>query len=336
MDFSTAYDGISNENLGTVYLLYGQEHLFIDKYMARLAQAAKASLIRFDYENGDTQEALLELQSVSLFSDQPLVVLRNCTAITTQGKTSEHAELLESYIKTPVPGRTLIVTVAADKVDERKKLTKAMKKHVVVECHTPNEAVAMRMLKSEVNERALNMVDDAISELWFRTGSVSQATNEIDKLAVYSDSQTIGVEDVRELVAKTLEESIFDWVDHVVSGRIYQATQLLTDLQRQGQEPLALLGMLARQFRMMWFTKALQRKGMRQADIAKIAKVHPYALRIAEKQSHAFSLNHLEQFILAASKCDYDIKRGRQDGGHAILYIMLLTAQSTTEQVRAR
>lgn len=308
----------------------------MDKFTARLAKMADTNVVRFDYEDGDTEDALLELQSVSLFSQQPIVVLRNCTAMTTQGKVSEQSDRLESYIKTPVPGRTLVVTAQTEKLDERKKLTKALKQHVVVECHTPKESAALGWLQDELSHRSVRMTKDALNELWRRTGAVSQATNEIEKLAVYSVGEAIDINDVRALVSKTLEESIFDWVDHVVSGRIHRATQVLTDLQKEGQDPLALLGMLARQYRMMWFAKALQRKGMGQSEIAKIAKVHPYALRIADGQARAFSLENLERLLLEGAQCEYDIKRGRQDGANAILYMMLRTAQSTTTQERVR
>lgn len=337
MDFLTAFDGLRpGATLAPVYLLYGREHLFMERFVDKLARVAETDVLRYDYEDDNVEEAVLELQTVSLFFQQPIVVLKNCTVFLSQGKASGQLELLEAYLKKPITDRILVMTVNGEKLDERKKLTKAAKKYIAIDCNTPKGPAALRVLSAEVASAGIKISQDALTELWNRTGSVSLAAGELEKLSVYAGEGEVTRHDVQVLVTKTLEESVFDWIDHVANGRIHLATSQLVDLQRQGYDSLALIAMLCRQFRTMWFAKALRSRKMSQDEIAKTAKVHPYALRIAEKQAAAFTIVGLETLLMKAAELEYDIKRGRQDAANAVVLLMLLTSQITTGRQRAQ
>lgn len=337
MDFSTAYQQLSPGRVGPVYLLYGTEHVFMDRFVKKLLTCADADTVaKFDFEEDGVEEALLELQTMSLFSQQPIVLLENCTAMTSQGKAGAQAEALEAYLQNPINQRTLVVSVHAEKLDERKKLTKTAKRHIVVDCLTPKEPVALKLMQEEATASNLQIEGAAIKEIWHRCGSVSLSFNEMKKLAVFALGRQVTLEDVQILVAKTLEESVFDFVDKVVHGHMGSAISMLSDLKHQGYEALALLSMLVRQYRMMWFAKALSQKGMSVDAIAKEAKVHPFAMRVADRQARHFSLSALERIIVSAAQFEYDIKRGRRDANQVIELFMLLCARSTSERARAQ
>ncbi|GMA59994.1 DNA polymerase III subunit delta [Alicyclobacillus fastidiosus] len=337
MDYTTAYDQLNSGQVAPVYILYGEELFFMDQFTRKLTEMSDGqSCARFDFEEDGVEEALLELESVSLFLAQPVVVIRNCTAFLSQGKAGTQADLLESYLQNPVSQRTLVITVNGDKLDQRKKVTKAAKRHIVVDCQTPKPPVAIRILKQECKRMGMQMADDALEELWRRTGTVTRAGNELEKLSIYALGRSVTTQDVQLLVAETLEETVFDWVDHVTQGRIAEASFKLADMARQGYDPLALMAMLARQFRMMWFAKALSKRGMRIEDIAKEAKAHPFAMKVADRQARNFALSDLESLIRNAADFELDIKRGRRDAQQAIELLMLSCAGSTSTFRRAK
>lgn len=297
--------------------------------IAQLVTASQAeTAVRYDFEEDGVEQALLELQSVSFFLQQPLVVINNCTVFLSQGKNSAQGEALESYLQNPVSNRVLVLTVQADKLDERKKITKAAKRHLVVSCQTPKEAAALKMLQAYATEQAIQIQGNALAELWRRTGTVTLARNELHKVGLYAGGKAVTEADVRMLVTQTLEETVFDWVDHVIKGQLVTATEHLVDIERQGYDPLALLAMLARQLRLMWYAKALQQKGMRLDDIAKEVKAHPFALRVADRQSKKIPLAALERTITQAADIELDVKRGRRDPQHAIELFMLQCAKN--------
>lgn len=336
LDFFSAYDKILPGQVGPVYLLYGREYLLVDRFVKRLIECTDAGVVaRYDFEEDGLENPLLELDTVSLFEQQPVVQIRNCTFFLSQGKSGTQADLLEKYIQSPAPGRVLVMTVDGDKLDERKRLTKAVKRHLVVDCQTPKQPLAMRYLTQVAHDTHMDLDVGALDELWRRTGSISQAMNELSKLAVYASGRLVTREDVSALVENTMEDTVFDWVDHVAQGRISMATQSLQAMRYQGYDPLALIAMLVRQIRMMWFAKSLSTKGMTPDDIAKVAKVHPFAMRVAMKQSGSFGLTSLESLLALAADCEYDIKRGRRDGLQA-LELLMLTAAHEAKRLRQR
>ncbi|WAH38525.1 DNA polymerase III subunit delta [Alicyclobacillus dauci] len=337
MDFQSAYDQLVQGQVGPVYLLYGQEHLFMDMFVDKLVASTEAeSVVRFDFEEDGIDEAMLELQSVSLFLQQPIVVIRNCTPFLSQGKSGSSADVLEAYVQNPIRTRTLVMSVSADKLDERKKLTKAAKRHIVIDCKTPKEPVAIRFLETVVATEGMDTDRAVLTELWHRTGSVSQAVNELRKLTLYAVDRSITVQDVRDLVAQTVEDTVFDWVDDVIQGRIATAMTSLVDLSHQGYDPLGLLAMLARQLRMMWYAKVQGGRGIRIEDIAKEVKVHPFAMKVAERQARNVTSSALETLIRQAADYEYDVKRGRRDPGQAIELLMLSCARSMSTRPRAK
>ncbi|EPZ44319.1 hypothetical protein N007_11100 [Alicyclobacillus acidoterrestris ATCC 49025] len=337
MDFVTAYEQLTSGKLAPVYVLYGTEALFMDRFTQKLVELSDGqALARYDFEEDGVDDALFELQSVSLFLAQPVVLIRNCTAFLAQGKAGASGEALEAYLQNPVSERTLVVTVPGEKLDERKKVTKAAKRHIVIDCRTPKPAVALRVLKQDRDRLQVDLTDDALDELWRRTGTVTHASNELEKLSIYALGRTVTVEDVRALVAQTMEETVFDWVDHVTQGRIGHAFANLQEVARQGYDALSLLAMLARQFRLMWFAKALGQRGMRMEDIAKQAKAHPFAMKVADKQARNFTLSAIERLICQAADYELAVKRGRRDAQQAIELLMLAAAGSTSALRRAK
>lgn len=287
-------------------------------------------MTRYDFEEDGVENPLLDLDTVSLFSQQPVVHLRNCTLFLSRGKAGASTEMLETYMQNPAPGRVLVMTVDGDKLDERKRVTKAAKQHLVVNCQTPKAPVATGYLARVAEEGQLQIDDEALTELWRRTHSISRAMSEIDKLGIYASGRAIERQDVTMLVADSVEDTVFDWVDHVANGKISIAMDGLKAMAHQGYDPLALIAMLARQIRMMWFAKALSAKGMVLDDIAKLAKAHPFAMRVAARQAGSFTVSALESLLVRAADCEYDIKRGRRDGLQALELLMLTAAKEAT------
>ncbi|WP_067621585.1 DNA polymerase III subunit delta [Alicyclobacillus acidiphilus] len=326
MDFFQAYEQISAASLASVYVLYGTETGLMDMFVNRLVEQSPAQRVsRYDYEEDGVEQALLDLDTFSLFAEPTIVLIRNCTAFLSQGKTSGQGDELLAYLSNPAPGRTLVLTAAADKLDERKKITKEAKRHMLIQCQTPKGNIARNYLAREAKRQQIAIDDAAVETLWRKCQTITQCLSELKKLSVYALARTISAADVEKLVPQTIEETVFDWVDHVVQGHVAAAINSLQSLARQGYDALALIAMLVRQIRMMCLAKELSARRVSPEEMAKIGKVHPFAMKVAIRQSGAFSERGLERLLLLAADCEYDIKRGRRDGIHA-LELLILTA----------
>jgi DNA polymerase-3 subunit delta len=133
---------------------------------------------------------------------------------------------------------------------------------------------------------------------------------EIDKLLLYADGRQVTEEDVLLLASRAREESIFDLVECVGRREVDEALRLLHHFLDGNEHPLRLLGMLARQIRILIQVSELRAEGKGQSEIAKRLKMHPYAVKMLAEQALNFTMEQLEQAHALVVETDWKIKTG--------------------------
>jgi DNA polymerase-3 subunit delta len=134
---------------------------------------------------------------------------------------------------------------------------------------------------------------------------------EIEKLLLYADGRAVNTEDVRTLVSRAREASIFDLVDCVGRRQTDQALVLLHLLLDDNVRPLYLLAMLARQVRILIQVSELQEQGLSQTEITGRLKLHPFVVKKGVAQAPNFSIAQLEAAHQSLVETDWLIKTGR-------------------------
>lgn len=324
-----------------VYTLVGSEISLARRFLHAVHQRQQelgglfVDLQRFRFDEDGCETALFACRSVSLFAAVSVVSLENCSAFVAAAKTRFDVTALEAYLSDPVPGRTLVIHVP-DKLDERKKLTKLAKKHTVIDCHPPGEEAATEILHEMAREFGVDVARTAVAELWRRCQSVSLAETELQKVWTYTGGRTIQAEDVAVLVPAPADDNIFAWIDAVVTGHAQQAFSVLRDIRISGHDPFSLLALLARQIRLMWFARVLSERGRSQQEIATAAGAHPYAVKVAMKQSQRLTPTVLEGLLLVLADAEYLMKSGRRDPELTLEWIVLACAAGETSGTRLR
>jgi DNA polymerase-3 subunit delta len=92
-----------------------------------------------------------------------------------------------------------------------------------------------------------------------------------------------------------------------------EAFSILHDLLKQNEEPIRLLALLARQFRIIFQVKQLKDSGYTQGEMAKRLRLHPYAVKVALGQAKAFEKPELLRILNEMAEADYAMKTGRMD-----------------------
>ena len=135
---------------------------------------------------------------------------------------------------------------------------------------------------------------------------------EIEKLLTYVDrARPIEEEDVRLLVSYTQEANVFEMVDAIGQRNSEQALRLLHKLLEDGAAPLALLGMITRQFRIMMQIKELQGEGLARSEIGQRLQLHPFVVQKGARQARNFTMEQLERAYDRLLETDWAIKTGR-------------------------
>lgn len=313
---------ISKKLVDPVYLLYGTEAFLINETKQLLVdnvleeEEKDFNFSVYDLEETSIEEALEDAETFPFMGEKRLVILQNPLFLTSEkskGKIDHQLSKLESYLKQPAPYSILVFSAPYEKLDERKKITKELKRNATV---VEAKKLTEQETKAWVRERAVThgsgIENDAIELLLALAGTnLFMLTSEIDKLALYAgENQLIRKEMVDHLTARSLEQTIFSLVDKVVHKNVEAALRIYYDLLKQNEEPIKILAVLTGQFRLIYQVKELARKGYGQQQIAGTLKIHPYRVKLAAGQAGAFSDEELSRIIMLLADADYQMKTG--------------------------
>jgi len=151
---------------------------------------------------------------------------------------------------------------------------------------------------------------------------------ELDKLSLYAGpSGTVTSDQVDRLFARTTEQNEFLLIEEAVRMRLERAFSILYDLIRQKEEPIKIVMLLARQFRIMLQAKELARQGFSPQQIASNVGVHPYAVKVALEQGKRYDSRRLADMLSQLAELDYRMKSGAIDKLLGLEMFLLKLAQ---------
>ncbi len=173
---------IEKSQFAAIYLVYGNESFIINETKQRIISwAISEEEMDFNFSSYDLEETPIEVaiedaETFPFMGERRVVVLQNpvfLTAEKTKEKVEHNIKRFEQYIQSPAPYTILVITANYEKLDERKKITKSLKKTAeVVEAKKLNE----QELKSWVRERAarnsVQIDEDAVELLLTLQGQI--------------------------------------------------------------------------------------------------------------------------------------------------------------------
>ncbi|MFZ4451963.1 DNA polymerase III subunit delta [Salibacterium aidingense] len=325
MEYIHLMKDIEQNKISPLYLLYGKEEYLIKNTIEKIVSVTLAEQEKdFNYSVYDMKDtpvdiALEEGETLPFFGEKRVILLKNCyflTGVKEKEKIEHNLSYLEQYIEDAPRDTVMIMTVSHEKLDERKKIVKKLKKHgVYMEASAFDEKNMEAWLQDYTEAMSVTMTDKAKTKVMQLAGKdMMMLSSEMDKLAMYTGRGGQITEDtVERLVPRTLEDNVFELVDHVVNARAEKAFRIYYDLMKQNEEPIKILALLARQFRIILHVSQLKKTGYSRQKIASRLKIHPYAVKIAEDQSKTYSVATLTDVLQELAEADYHVKTGRVD-----------------------
>jgi len=302
-----------------LYLLYGTKEYLIKSEIKKIAQEFDdININKFDLDNDIIENIINDCITLSLFSTKKLVICENANMFT--GSTSKDSETIETYLNSPNPDTTLIFVVNNEKIDERKRITKLIKKNGIVKSFNDNEN-SHQLIKDELKNYQIN--NNIINLLLNRVGENPRILqSELQKLKLYKDNNIITEEDIINVTTK-VDTDIFKLLDNIVKNNKNEALEAYYEMIKINEEPIKIIIMLANQFRIMYQCKELLKKGLSEKDIASTLKIHPYRVKLAIQNSRKYSSELLLQYISDLADMDINIKTGQIDKNLALELFIL-------------
>ena len=314
---------IRKEKLAPCYLVLGTEKFLQDQVRTEILKKIKIdgeddlNFLSFDMENSSIDEVIAEAETLPFFGDQRLVFVENPYFLTGEKGTNgidQNTDLLVNYLKEPLETTVLVIFAPYEKLDERKKVTKQLKKTAItIDVKQLDEKAVRQYLLNTLENSEIKMDRQAI-DLFLRITDLdlSKMMRELQKILLYGQEQeVITVKEIEQLVPKTLEHNLFDMTQYILSGRTEQALRLFQDLVTQGEETIKINAILLSQIRLFLQTKFLVKIGYQQANIAETLKIHPYRVKLAMQEVRKFDEQTLRRLFDELVEMDYEIKSGK-------------------------
>lgn len=291
-----------------VYLLYGTKDFEIEEEIKKLSKDIdEMNISKYDLNNDMLSLALEDAKTMSLFGDKKIIIVDNANMFT--GSTSKDSDLIEEYLNHINENTTLILIVHNDKLDTRKKITKLIKKVGKVQefiGELDATSLVRRLFKNyNIDYKTIQLFIDRVGN------NPLIIQNEINKIKIYKgNDRNITEEDILNLTTKLIEIDIFKLIDYIVRKNKEKALELYYEMLKMNEEPIKIVVILANQFRIMYQSKELLKKGYSEKDIASTLKIHPYRVKLAIQNSRNYTSDILLKNLNDLADIDIGIKTG--------------------------
>ena len=309
---------LAAEPLRPAYLIAGPEALIVleaaDAVRATAREQGIGDREVFDIEGKDPDwdSVAAAFQAPGLFATRRVVEIRMPTG--KPGK--DGAEILVDFCANPPPDVVLLVTCADWSKSHGGKWSEAIARighQVVAWAVKPHELP--EWIERRLRARGLRADRDAVQRLAERVeGNLLAAAQEIDKLALLADGETLDLAKMESLVSDSARFDVFRLVDAAMNGQVAQVSRMLHGLRSEGEAVPALLGMVAMELqRAAQLARVQARGGNVQAEFK--------ALRIWDSKQAAYTralkrhdAARWERFAAEAGRVDR-IAKGRPQWG---------------------
>lgn len=310
---------IKNNNINPIYLVLGKEDYLINEIKKNFVELIPEeertmNFASYDMENQNIAIAVGDAESLPFFGEKRLVVVNNPYFLTGERSKSNLDHDIDSfieYVNHPVDSTVMVIMAPYVKLDARKKVTKQLKKNAeVIDLTKLDDRAIQSYVANNIKSNGYSIEVDALQELLGRVSNdLSSAMNELPKLFLYCQKDNVITKDsIDSLVAKSLDQNVFDLINYVMKKDAKNAIDLYRNLIVDDQEPLQINAVLLSQFRLLLQVSVLSRKGYSQGNIAEKLRVHPFRVKLAIQNIRKYKFSSLRDAYLGLVNVEEKLK----------------------------
>jgi len=197
-----------------IYALIGSDALLQQEALAQVLRQLPSTVQRTDYdgETAELAQILDELRSFALFGSEKLVVVRNAEQLISRFRSP-----IEEYVAHPSPSATLVLRLSS--LPSNQRIYKLIVKVGKIESCEPPKDVAKWIVDRARSNHGLSVSTDAARFLADLIGDeLGRIDNELAKLALASDSNEIGEDQIAAMVVFQREREMWDLTNALAAG----------------------------------------------------------------------------------------------------------------------
>ena len=319
MNWNEFFEAVDARAVPPVCLFVGSEAYVKREALERLRRTLPPGLETLNeavLEGATARQITEAAETMPMMCARRVVVVRDWAPLMSGKSKNEDEEVavMERWLDNP-PASCALIFYMREEPDARKKMTALLKKKaVVVEFAPLSDGELAKWAGARLRKQGKKISRQALAELTFMAGrELTRLSGELDKLAAYLGEERVEIcpEDVYEIVSASLEYNTYELVNHLISGDMMKAQQLINSLIQGGQNPVAILGMLTRQVRQLTHMKCALEEGGAVQDVQNTLKMHPYAAKQTARQCAKLSAAWLTGLYERCVEAEFAVKSGR-------------------------
>ncbi|UCD86057.1 MAG: DNA polymerase III subunit delta [Deltaproteobacteria bacterium] len=300
-----------------IYFFYGKEGLLIEEAVAIITRkflpginggSSKISGLEVVYGREGEAERIINLaQTLPMFSPRKVILVKEADKLS-----PKDLEKLITYLENPSPTTCLIFW--GEKADLRTKFFRTFKKFgVLTEFRNLYESELPAWIRQFAQKSEKGIEREAVDLLIESVGNdLRMVKHELEKVMTYIGAKkTIELEDIEAVVVLARIRTVFELTDWLGNKNVEKAWEALTRIWEEGEHPLRILTMIARQFRFIWKTKQMLARGLAHSEILSRLKTQPFLLDRYLEQAKKFSFEELRKCFEEFYQVDLRLKSSK-------------------------
>lgn len=334
MDWNDFFKSVKEQRWESVYLFTGPEELTKKEALAAMRKAILPAGLEQLNEvilEGVSAQAIIDAaETLPVMCERRIVVVRNWAPLLggkARNEDQQDAERILEWLKNP-PDSCILLFYNNVEIDGRKKLSTALKKMPgFVEFNYLSGASLAKWCVQQLKPFGKKISADAVNEMTLMAGQdLNRLSGELKKLTAFTeDRPEITIADIRAVVSPSPEYSVFMILDHLLEGRIAEATQVVNSVL-QVDNPIRVIALLSSQLRINAHMKYAIEAKTPTAEVCKALNINEYRARHIQRQIRSIPANTLRSHYEACVDADFAIKSGKMKDRAALDALMLKIA----------
>lgn len=305
-------------DINPVTVLKSTQSLLIEDFIEELKKELSSGSPKLLVENknlADTslQEILEDARTLPMFHEKKLIVAKGY-----DGLKKDDLELLNEYSGAPASSSVLVL-LSGESRKAKKKPAKGIKLVDLDGGSNPEREIRRlgERLGISLTPGAVGFVKTMLGE------DMNLVKNELGKISLYVDGKKpVGEKELRGLIEKRSTENVFSLSTALSNRDLRGSLRILRELERNREDPLSILYMIAWRFRQIFKVSQFLREGKSDEAIAKAIKTSRGAVFYLKKSVRNFRENDLGRILGLIEETDFGIKNS--SGNNYILLEKLL------------
>ncbi|MCY3825910.1 MAG: DNA polymerase III subunit delta [Candidatus Dadabacteria bacterium] len=308
-----------NIDIHPVTVLKSTQPLLVEDFIENLKKELSTSSPKLLVESknlDDTslQEIVEDARTLPMFHEKKLIVAKGYDGL---GK--DDLDLLNEYAGAPASSSVLVLLSG----ESRKSRTKPAKSIRLVDLDggsKPEQEIRRlgQRLGISLTPGAVGFVKNMLGE------DMNLIKNELGKISLYVDGKKpVGEKELRGLIEKRSTENVFSLSTALSNRDLRGSLRILRELERNREDPLSILYMIAWRFRQIFKVSQHLREGKSDEAIAKAVKTSRGAVFYLKKSVRNFRENDLGRILGLIEETDFGIKNSSGDN-YVLLEKLLL------------